>query len=389
MKRLMVYTAVILATITVLLLLWEFRLIVLLFVLSLIVAASVRPVIVSFVNRGVSPVAAQLLVYVLLIAGVVGLILVVAGPLLMEWNMMLNRGLLSFEALMHRWSEGSNWQQMVARQLPLSAPILVEPETEDALTVLGTVFGLTQSILTLLGGLILVLVLSVYWSMDQNRFERLWLSFLPAGRRGYTRESWRETETAVGAYLRRQAAQSGLTALVLAPLFYLLDLDYPLSLALLGALAAFVPLFGGVITAVFAFLVGMLESVVMGGTAVVLTLLAFYGVEFLVERRFLAPSRRRYNMLTMLIIIPAVDAFGLWGLIFAPPLAAIFEALIGQVYRGFLARRRTTVQLTQLEQRYDQLVRQMEESKNGTASPELRNIVERLGTLMRQTGETD
>ncbi len=384
MKRLMGYTAVILATLTGIYLLWEFRLIVLLFVFSLIVAAAVRPIIANFVRLGLKVALAQLIVYVLMILALVGVLLLVADPLLTEWNTLVNRGLIAFEGLLRRWSEGAAWQQAVADQLPLDAPLLMQPETGQVLGVLETVFGFTRNVVSLLGGLILVLALSIYWSMDQHHFERLWLSFLPAGRRGYTRDSWRETETAVGAYVRRQVVQSVLTAVLLAVILRLLGLAYPLTLALLAAFAAFIPLFGGVITAVFVFLVGMAESTTVGVTAVVLTLLVFYGVEFLLERR-LASSRRRYNMLTMLVIIPAIDAFGLWGLVFAPPLAAVLEAVIGQLYRGYLERRRTTVQMTQLRQRYQQLLDRMNQAENGDVTPELHNLMERLARLMNQT----
>jgi hypothetical protein len=42
--------------------------------------------------------------------------------------------------------------------------------------------------------MLLLTALSLYWSLDQQRFERLCLSLLPAETRVYARDSWRELE---------------------------------------------------------------------------------------------------------------------------------------------------------------------------------------------------
>jgi predicted PurR-regulated permease PerM len=84
MKRLAWFTMVILATFTLVLLVWEFRVAVMLFVLSLVVAATVRPLVDRFAARGLPRGLALLLTYAVCIGGVVVLVLILSGPLLTD-----------------------------------------------------------------------------------------------------------------------------------------------------------------------------------------------------------------------------------------------------------------------------------------------------------------
>ncbi|HUM70935.1 MAG TPA: AI-2E family transporter, partial [Chloroflexota bacterium] len=230
-------------------------------------------------------------------------------------------------------------------------------------------------------GLLLLLALSVYWSVDQHRFERLWLSLLPVKRRAYARDSWREVETAVGGYLRSQAVQSLLAALFLAVGTAVIGFDFPLLLAVVGGLAAFVPLFGGLLTAVFALGLGSLESLSLGLGIAIYTLLVFMGLELLVEPR-LWPRKRRSFLLTILVMLPLFETFGVWGLVVAPPMAAAVEAVVGQAYQAYIAQRDTAVQLEKLQLRHQQLAQKIAQPENDAAMLELHNLSQRLANLL-------
>jgi predicted PurR-regulated permease PerM len=246
--------------------------------------------------------------------------------------------------------------------------------------MLPMILNITQGITGAVGGLLLILALSTYWSADQNRFERLWLSLLPPKRRAYARDSWREIETAVGSYLRSQIAQSMLAALFLGIGAAALGMT-PFLWAFLGALAAFVPLFGGLMTAIVAFGLGSLESVGLGLGAAVYTLTVFLGLDLFIEPH-LWPRQRRGFLLTILIIIPLQEAFGLWGLIIAPPLAAALEVLLGQTYQATVTRQTTAVQLDSLETRYQEIMQKTAQADYADVTPELQNLATRLAALL-------
>lgn len=379
MKQLMKYTAVILTTLTVLLVLWQFKLALLLFVLSLFVAAAIRPFVDGLVARGLPKGAAQLLLYVVGIGGFVLVLLLVGEWWWQELNLAVNQAVVEYESLHRRWQMGAGWQQTAVNLLP---PFTFTGTELQQVT--PAVITITSSLTGTVAGLLVLLALSIYWSVDQSRFERLWLSLLPVKRRAYARDSWREVETAVAGYLRSQTVQSVLAALLLAGGTAVVGFEFPLLLAFVGGVAAFVPLFGGLFTAVFAFGLGSLESIGLGVGVAVYTLLVFIGLELVVEPR-LWPRKRRSFLLTILVILPLFEAFGLWGLVVAPPLAAALEVVVGQLYQVSITRVDTAVPLERLQTRYQQLAQKIAASEDEAAMPELQNLSQRLAQLLEKT----
>ncbi len=379
MQRMMKYTAVVLATLTVLAVLWQFKLVLLLFVLSLFVAAAIRPLVDGFVRRGISKGTAQILLYIMALGTFLVALLLGGQLLLQETNLAVNQVVFAYEGLHRSWQEEEGWQQTAVGLLP---PPLAAAQDADLQEMAPVIMNITRGVGGAIGGLLLVLVLSVYWSVDQHRFERLWLSLLRAKWRIYARDSWRGVEAIVGKYLRSQTVQSLLVFLFLSVGARVIGFDYPLLLACMGALMAFVPLFGGLFTAVFAVALGGLETAAVGIGTAVYALAIFIGLELIVEPR-LWPRKRRSFLLTILVMLPLFELFGLWGLIVAPLLAAAIEALSGEAYRAVVDRRETAVQLDELESRYQQLAAKVnQDSQNGTVAPELNNLSQRLATLL-------
>ena len=115
--------------------------------------------------------------------------------------------------------------------------------------------GITLGAFDLLGQLMIVLVLSVYWSADQEHFKRLWLSLLPFERRARARLIWQTLESGLGAYLRSQVIQTVLAVILLGIGYQVLGLQYPVALALIGAIGWLIP-WVGVLLAVIPAAVG-------------------------------------------------------------------------------------------------------------------------------------
>ncbi len=380
MSRLIKYLLVIMATLTLLAILWQFRLILLLFGISLFIAAAIRPFAEWLVERGISKATGQVLLYGLG-TGIFLLSLLLFGDrLLLEFNTAANQAVTRYEVLQHRWQEGAQWQQIAAESLLPPLPFSSVQDT-DLNKMLLAIINMMGGFLKALGSLALLLILSIYWSVDQHRFERLWLSLLPAKRRTQARNSWRNIETVLGTYLRIQILQSVTVALLLGVGARLAGLAYPLLLALLGAFAAFIPLLGDFITAAIAYWLGSLISYEMGIIAFVFTLAIFIGLKLLVEPK-LWPQERRSFLLTILVVWPLLDAFGLWGFILARPLALVLEVIIRQMYQVYTSQQDTAVRLDDLEVRYRQLKQKIARAENGDIAPDLRNLVKRLGTLL-------
>lgn len=385
MKRLMLYTAVALATLGLIFILWQFRLIVLLFVLSLFTAAAIRPIVGALGTRGVPSAAGILLVYLVGVGGLLILLFLIGDRLLVEINVAVNRLVVEYEGLYNRWLAGAGWQQYAASNLLPPAFSLGAEEEVNWEALLPAILNITAGLTSAIGGLLIVISLSVYWSVDQNRFERLWLSLLPVSRRMLARDSWREIEGKIGNYLRSQFAQSMIAAFFLLVGGLLAGIDFPFLLAIFGGLAAFVPYLGGLVAVFAAFAAGASQNFALGMAAAAYTAVLFWILESRVRTRF-QPREGRTSLLTLLLVIPLLETFGFWGLIAAPPLALAVEVFIRQAYGAALTRRKAEVQLDELELRGRLLREKIESVDSERLAPELRSLSDRLAALLDASG---
>ena len=161
---------------------------------------------------------------------------------------------------------------------------------------------------------------------DRVHFERLWLSLLPVGWRARVRDIWRTVEPALGAYLRNVALRSILVGLLLGLGYWALGSPYATLLALIGAVALLIPMVGVALAVVAPLLVGLLTSVPLSLVTTLLAIAVLTALKLWVEPRFF--KRGHDNpILTIVILMALADAFGLFGLILAPPLSAVCQIL--------------------------------------------------------------
>jgi predicted PurR-regulated permease PerM len=383
MKRLANIAAIIFATLAMVYLLWQFRLIVGLFMVSLFVAAAIRPSIIYLTERGLSVASSRIIVYVSIIGFIVLSFYVLSAPFSQEVRKLSNRTAIGYQNLYNEWSSGTEWQQSLAARSPDPTALFETADGEEGDQLIQTILNLTQDAFTLVGGVITVLILSIYWSSDQERFERLWLSVLPAEKRIRARDSWRQIEVTVGGYLRSQIVQSLLAATLLGLGYWLMGLDYPVLLAIIAAVTWFIPIAGVVLISLPVFFVGFNFSLSLGLGAVLYTIVIILLLEIALEPRIF--DRRRYStFLLLLTMIPLVDVFGFVGFIIAPPLAAAIQVILGQIFQYRVHPMTTTVHLKELEARYLDVSETLRENYEEMSSPELSSMLERLRNLLLQ-----
>lgn len=387
LKRLAINTAVVLGILTLLLLLYEFREAVVVFVFSLGIAAAARPFVISLTNRKVPTGLAIVLVYATFSLFIIGIFWAAGGVLLSDFQHLSDNLATTYDQTWTSWHKGSNFQQMIVQQLPAPADLYKGFTPERASATLNSLLGFTMSSVTLIGEAFTVLVLSIYWSIDRVHFERLWLSLLPAKSRAQSREVWRAIERDFGEYVRSQVLQSIFAGLLLGAGLWVMGVDYPVLLAVFAALIWLIPWLGGVLVVLPIALTGFSQSMVLGIGATVYAIAILFLLDFLIEPKFV--RRRQFSsLLSILLIIALVGPFGLLGFIVAPPLAAAIEL----VFRYNLQARQVsaTVQdaerVTELHARLLQ-VREAVSHAAEPLEPQALNLLERLEDLVNRAEE--
>jgi predicted PurR-regulated permease PerM len=332
MTRIIRYTIVVLLTLIVLLLLWQFGVAILLFLLSLALAATLRPLINSLTGRKVPKRLALGIVYFLLIAALVSSLFLISQSLLAELQMASDDLVTNYDRIKTEWPvSGSSFQKALAEQLPPSADFYQALTSTGGVPVLTSVFVVAQNFFSILGQLAIVIVLSLYWSADQFRFERFGLSLLPEEHHTKALHIWRSIESGVGAYLRSELIQSVLVGLLLWMGYSVLGIRYPVLLALWGAIVRLVPWFGALIAVLPVLFIGIGTSLLTGVLATVYTVGILLALNLLIEPRFF--TRYKYSsLMIVLFVIALAQAFGFMGVVLAPPLAVAVQILFQHLY---------------------------------------------------------
>jgi predicted PurR-regulated permease PerM len=383
LNRTLGYVALVLATLTGAFLLWQFRSVVMLFVLALALAAAMRGPIDFLAGRGVRRGLAIMLTY-LLALGLLAALLFGLGNALIGEGQAAGRGFATaWERIRMAWPAGSPLQQFIAEQVPKPDEIFAAAQSALNLQLVQTGLGITVGLFSTLSQIALVLVLSIYWSIDRDRFERLWLSMLQAERRIRSRGIWQGIEDGVGAYLRSTVLQLVASGLLFALGYTLLGLDAPVTVALLAATIALIPLLGWALAIIPAALVGLI-----GGPGLAVLTALYTLVVLLILKRAVAPrllGRRSYNpMLAVVMMLVLTKPLSILGLLLAVPLAAVVQIVVSEFFTpssppagvGSMESRRVEQHKTQMA-----AVNGAVAATNGRLSPLQASLVERLNRL--------
>jgi putative heme transporter len=378
-KRILIIAIGVMSTLLALATLWQFRTVVIYVLIALLIASAFRRAPGNSTLRPRLVRIQLVLTYVGSIGLFILLVLLAGRYLINDFQQLVESITEQSTWLLPAWLEGSSVEHAISGRLPTPNQLLATFTAQRDL-VLSTLVGFTEGIGDVLSGLLVALFLSVYWSLNQNHFERLWLSLLPAEIRKQARHISRAIEYELGAYTRSEVIQSALAVILLAPGYLLLGSPYPALLAVTGGLARLVPVIGSTLALLLPFLLGSLTSTPLGISSVVYTAMVLLALQVWVEPRFFKP-RQDNPVLTFMILLAMADVFGLLGIVAAPPVSIICQSL----WRMLVAERSTDTgsQVIDLRGRYSRLQTTIDEMA-GTAPPLVLSSMERLNELIER-----
>ena len=325
-RQLILFGLAVMVTALGVLLLWQFRLVFVYVLFSLALAAAIRPLAKRLTGRSRVRRLGLLLFFLMILGGFSVLLVLSAAEAAGDVQRLAGQVSVQDEWQQPEWLVGTAFQEVLDERLPAPSALFGALTGDQGQLVLPTLFGFTQNIISVVSAALVILFLSIYWSVDQVHFERLWLSLLPVGGRARVRDIWRTTEPELGAYIRNAAIRSVLAGLVLGLGYWALGSPYPTLLALIGALALLIPMVGVAVAVIAPLLVGLLTSVHLTLFTVLFTIAVLAALKLWVEPRLF--RRGHYNpILTVVILMALADTFGLVGLIIAPPLSVVCQIL--------------------------------------------------------------
>jgi putative permease len=380
-KQVILVVTAVMTTLLALWVIWQFHIVVVYVLISLTLAAVLRPLVQRLVGRVFVVRGAWILLYVVVLA-IFGFGLFLVGLNVTNEIQQLARTVSAQDAWnLPVWLQGSFVQQLLVGRLPPPSKLFEAVTGSQGQFVLPALFGFTQGIAGVGSGALVILLLSLYWIVNQVHFERLWLSLLPSEQRKQARDIWRTIEPDLGAYIRSQIVHSLLAGLLLGLGYWVLGSPYPVLLALVGALACLVPVVGATLAVISPLLMGLLTGVQLSLFTVLYTLVVLIAMGIWVKPRLF---RRRWDnpILTLVIVIAMANAFGLLGIVLAPPLSAVCQILWSLLVSHRLASG-AAAQLSDLKERQER-VRATIQAIDGAPLPLVTSSLERLTSLMEK-----
>jgi putative permease len=386
MKKLAIDALLVLSTLAVLFLLWEFREALWIFVFSLALGAATRPVVESDHLQRFPRGLVLVLVYLVGIILVVILLLALGNPLFKEMQVLSDSLAHTYETIYQRWPNGGQFEKAIAAQLPPPSDLYQALTGESGTGIARTLLGVTLLSFTTLSQVFVIIVLSIYWSIDRVHFERLWLSVLPVERRAWARNVWRDTEHGVGQYLRNEAARSILVGLALGVGLSLMGVPYPTLLGVAGAFFSLIPWLGLFLVIVLVAAAGFSVSLPVGAAAVLFSLAILVALEVFIQPRIL--GRLYYSPLLMVLAaIPLADEYGLLSILLAPPLAATLQLFFRSIQQPSPQEMDASVavKMADIRQRVEQVHALADQPRtNGEMEPQTNSMLQRLDGLVEK-----
>jgi predicted PurR-regulated permease PerM len=379
-KKLVWFGVAIMSTLLVLVILWQFRNPVVYLLVSLALAAAVRPVVKRWGRQGFIVRLALIFLFVVSLGSFGFLFVLGGGSALSEINQLAKTVAVQDEWMLPEWL-GNSIRLPLAERLPSPSELFTAFTGDQGQLVLPAILGFTRGIAGLVSGVLVILFLSFYWSLNQVHFERLWLSLLQPGQRNRARNIWQTIEADLGVYIRSQVVLSLLAGLLLGLGYWALGSPYPTLLGLTGALAYLIPMVGVGMAVVLPLSIGLLASVQLGLSTALYTLVVLIVLEVWVKPRLF--NHRQYNpILTVVILIAMAKSFGFIGIIAAPPLSAAIQILWSRLVVHRMVPGSVS-QLSDLQERYI-LLRTAVQAMNEPPSPLVTSSMERLTRLIEK-----
>jgi putative permease len=381
-KQVAVIAAAIMTTLLGLVALWQFRVVLVYLLLSLVIAATFRPISRSESRVNMRTRILQGLRFALA-AIVAGILLFLVGRFLVHDFQQLTQNLSEQSAwALPSWLQNGPFQKSLAKSLPTPDNLFLVVTGQPG-AAFSAIMGFTEGIGGVISGLVISFFLSVYWSINQNHFERLWLSLLPAEKRKRARYIWQNVERELGAYSRSEIIQSVLAVILLGLGYWLMGSPYPTLLAVTGAIAWLIPVVGGVLALILPLVLGLLASPQLALLSVLYTVVILVILQVAVEPR-LFRLQQDNPLLTFLVIMAMADAFGLLGIIVAPPISVIIQVIWRLLVSDRIAAdTEPVVQVSDLRERQVQLQAAIENIP-GSPPPVVVSSMERLTGLLEK-----
>ncbi len=318
------------------LMLWQVRGLVVLLMISVVLAASIAPVINWAESMQVPRWIAVIIVYLTLIAAVTGLVFIIGPPVFYQIEQLLRQLPLFSENI-------SSIIEDLASSLSQNPPdwinqlfdtkSLTSWAISSSQQLLLRSYSITKGVLGAVVSLILALFISGYMVADSQTLIKSLVQFFP--------QPWNErldqqvvpVSLRMGGYLRGRILVSAILGVATTAGLSLLGLqDFSFGLGAIAAVTNLIPFIGPILGAIPALIV----AIAKGGFIVLWVLILYYIIQnvetYLLDPFLVGSSVGVHPLYQLLSVLVGLQLLGIIGALIVPPWFAGGAALVENLY---------------------------------------------------------
>ena len=312
-------------------LLYRFNQVVFILFIAIVIGTVLRPAVTWLHQRGLPRIAGAVLVFLLLLALLIGFVLVLF-PLIVEQGTTIAAAVPGYYQSLREWMINSAIQLIMrlSEFLPATLPGLgaTQQTGQQMLTFAGQAVGYVASAAQVIFMATAILLLTFHWTLDGPRIIRSLLLLVPKAQRESMNELISAMETKVGFYIAGQAVLCLVIGVMALAAYLLIGLPNALVLAVLAGVLEAVPMIGPLLGAVPAALVALSLSP-MKMVWVIVASIAIQQVEnSLLVPRVMRKAVGVNPFVSLLAIFAFSSFFGIAGALMAIPMAAIIQLVL-------------------------------------------------------------
>ena len=170
-KQLAIYGTAVMTTLLALLILWQFRIVAIYVLISLTLAAAIRPLVQRLVGRAIIIRIVWILLYILVLSSFVFILFLTGKAIVSEIQFISQNASVRDAWLVPSWLQGTTFQKTIFARIPSPSKLFDAVTGAQGQLVLPAMLGFFQGIGGVLSGVFVILFLSIYWSVNQVHFE--------------------------------------------------------------------------------------------------------------------------------------------------------------------------------------------------------------------------
>jgi predicted PurR-regulated permease PerM len=310
--------------------LWYLRDIVLVVLTAVVIASAIEPAIRYFMRHGLNRLLSVVLMYLLVATAFFAILFFFIPPILNDAANFLEQlpatlANIDLTTTTHGFLPSSVTNNFSSANLlqNLSA------------TITSTTGGVFSTVSAFFGGLtsfVLIVVFSIYFSVQETGVDDFLRVVTPAAHQVYVLNLWKRSQDKIGKWMQGQLILAVIVGVFLYISLVLFGIPHPLLLALVAAAFELIPVFGQFLAAVPAVAVAFAD----GGTTEALIVVVIYVVIQQFEAHLIYPVvvKKVVGIPPLLVILSLLVGFqlvGFLGVLLSVPIAGAIQEYVSDV----------------------------------------------------------